>query len=492
MTKKTALLLCGIVATFVPAVAHAADGYEVLHWGNISETGGYTESVAADWTGSGRAPVNDEWVYVYDPNFYFFLTGSITGHDRTAEFADKGYVVVAAAGNPGGNFATQPSWFRFDDLEASFDASASETELAITYNASWRPTTRGFQSYIVYRNYAQVSEPSELPVYDSDRFEWPRWVSGHHFGREASLLTGDGPETQVSVNTFSSEAALGASAIEIHSAADSHTGTHWKYMLFANGNAAAYAGIDLSGYDSLEFYARASEPVTLLGGFGTGDDSAQRGLPAMALSTEYQKFELPLAGLDLRDINTLLWVYVHRDVQAPEFDFDHVSVFLDNVRFVKASTFVTENAVHTLGAQRAADGSSVYREVLFDRGISYVSIFDGAEFWIADRAIMHNRGGALRGSSVQVVGFYVKDCFTGAWLDASRTVFGPRDSLTTRTFEGSFDIHHGYANTTVGGFLDPQLECVDPSLTGKVLFQGVPTEVPLRGVVDFAVVVEHR
>jgi hypothetical protein len=490
---KTALYVCGIVATLVPSAAQAADGFEVLHWGNISQLGGHTESARADWTGSGREPVNEEWAYVYDPNFYTFLTGSSTGHDRTAEFADKGYVIVASAGNPGGIFTTQPSWFRFDDLAASFDASSSETELAITYDASWAPFNRGYQSYIVYRNYEQVSEPRTLTVYDSDRFHWPRWESGHHFGREASLLTGDGPEAHVAVNTFSSEAALGASAIEIHSKADEGAGTHWKYMLFASGNAAAYAGIDLRGYDSLEFYARASQPVTLLGGFGTGDDSAHRGLPAMALTTEYQKFELPLAGLDLRDINTLFWVYLHRGANAPGFDFSDVSVFLDNVRFVKADTFATESVVHKLGAQRAVDGSAVYREVLFDRAISYVSIFDGAELWIADRAIMHNRGGALRGRSVEVVGFYVKDCFSGAWVDASRTVFGPRDALTTRTFGGQFDIHHGYSNTAVRGFLDPQLECVDdPARTGEVLFEGVPTEVPLRGTVDFAVVVEHR
>jgi hypothetical protein len=490
--RKAALLACGIVATLVPTVAHAADGYELLHWGNISQLGGYTETVRADWTGGGREPVNEDWVYVYDPNFYAFLTGSTAGHDRTAEFSGKGYVVVASAGNPGGIFTTQPSWFSFGDVEASYDPSVSETELAITYDASWAPFNRGYQSYIVYRNYEQVEEPRTLPVYDSDRFHWPRWLSGHHFGREASLLTGDGPEAHVAVNTFSSEAAFGPSAIEIHSKADGGSGTHWKYMLFANGNAAAFDGIDLSGYDTLEFYARASQPVTLLGGFGTGDDSAHRGLPAMALTTEYQRFELPLAGLDLGDINTLLWVYLHRGANGPGFDFTDVSVFLDNIRFVKADTFATESAVHKLGAQSAEDGSSVYREVLFDRAVSYVSIFEGAEFWIADRAIMHNRGGALRGRSVEVVGFYVKDCFTGSWVDASRTVFGQGDALTTRTFSGQFDIHHGYANTDVRGFLDPQLECVDQSRTGEVLFEGVPTEVPLRGVVDFAVVVEHR
>ena len=91
-----------------------------------------------------------------------------------------------------------------------------------------------------------------------------------------------------------------------------------------------------------------------------------------------------------------------------------------------------------------------------------------------------------------MVGFYVKDCFTGTWVDASSTVFGPSNALTTRTFDGRFDIHHGYGNVAVRGFLDPQLECVDDRLTGEVLFDGVPTEVPLRGVVDFAVVVEHR
>ncbi len=76
--------------------------------------------------------MNDEWAYVYDPNFYFFLTGSIGTSDRTAEFANKGYVVVAAAGAPGGNFATQPSWFSFDAFDASFDPNTSETALSVT------------------------------------------------------------------------------------------------------------------------------------------------------------------------------------------------------------------------------------------------------------------------------------------------------------------------------------------------------------------------
>ena len=134
----------------------------------------------------------------------------------------------------------------------------------------------------------------------------------------------------------------------------------------------------------------------------------------------------------------------------------------------------------------------MYREVLYDRAVSYVSIFEGAENWVAERAIMHNRSGALRQRSLQVLGFYIKDCFTGAWVDASRTVFGPGAALTARTFDGHYDIHHGYGNIAARGFLDPQLECVDSTRTGEVLFEGVPTTVPLRGVVDFAVVVEHR
>jgi hypothetical protein len=490
---KSPLILCGIVATLGHSTARAADGYEVLHWGNISELGAHTEAASADFTAPGRAPVNDEWVYVYDPNFYFFLTGSDTGHDRTAEFADKGYVVVAAAGNPGGLFTTQPSWFSFDGFEASFDASAPETELAITYQASWVPTLRGFQSFIVYRNFEQVSEPDALTVYDSDRFQWPLWHSGHRFGADAVLLTGDGPEQHTTVDTFSETAAFGPSAIEIRSDADGGTGSHWKYMLFANGSAAAHDGIDLTGYTSLEFYARASQPVTLLGGFGSGDDSAQRGLPAMALDTEYQKFEFSLEGMDLSDVNTLLWVYLHRDVNGPGFDFGGVSVFLDNIRLVKADTFATESTHYKLGTVVTDDGSQAYREVLYDRAVSHVSILGDGSLWVIDRAIMHNQRGRLRHGSLEVVGFYVKDCFSGEWVDASQTVYGPANALTVGTYSGQYDVHHGYANIVSHGFVDPQFECVtDATPTDEIVRDGVRTEIPVRGIVDFALVVEHR
>src|SRR5687767_9539312 len=100
--------------------------------------------------------------------------------------------------------------------------------------------------------------------------------------------------------------------MEVRTSQDSGKGSHWKLMLFANGNAAVFNGVDLREYDRLVFQAKASRNVTLLGGFGTGDDSGHVGLPAMALTTNYQQFEIDLSAINRRDINTLLWVYLHK------------------------------------------------------------------------------------------------------------------------------------------------------------------------------------
>src|SRR5688500_14167598 len=89
-----------LVAMFalLPHTAFAADGYQVVHWGNFNKPNGATDVVSADWVTTGHVPVNNDSVFVYDPDFYFYLTGSTTGRNRVAEFANKGFVIVAAAG----------------------------------------------------------------------------------------------------------------------------------------------------------------------------------------------------------------------------------------------------------------------------------------------------------------------------------------------------------------------------------------------------------
>ena len=317
----------------VSSAAFAADGHEVLAWGNFDHLGSTTTSVSVDYTTKGRVPVNDKWIYVYDPTFYFSLAGVIPPSDRFAELANYGFVVVAAAGDPGGNYLTQPPFFGVTSFTSSYDPAIPLLNMSLSYQATYVPTMRGFQSYFIYYNYKQVAPPTELVVYDSDRFFWPSDKSGLAFGSQNYLLTGDGEQTGATFSTWSPDAYLGPAAMEVHTQQDSGVGTHWKLMLFAHGNAASYDGIDLTGYDKLVFYAKASRPATLLGGFGTGDDSAQRGFAPIALTTAYQRVELDLSGLDLHDINTLLWVYLHKSVNS--FDFSDVSVLVDNVKFIK-------------------------------------------------------------------------------------------------------------------------------------------------------------
>ncbi len=497
-------LLAGAAVSLMTSAAQAADGHEILHYGNIDRVGGETELVQADWVQAGRVPVNDEWVYVYDPNFFFFLTGSTQSGDRTAEFADKGYVVVAAAGNPGGNFVEQPSWFGFDMLSAHYDATVPAFDLSVHYDATWVPTYRGYQSYIVYTNYEQVAAPSELTVYDSDHAVWPRSISGLRQGADNYLLTGDGQEAHATLRTNAPDAAYGPAALEIHTEADAESGTHWKLMLFANGDAASYQGIDVGSYARLELYAKASRPVTLLGGFGSGDDSDRRALDAMELTTEYQKFELDLTGMNLSDINTLLWVYLHKD--ANDIDFSGVSVFLDNIKLVARDAFVTEDAAFMLGAHVDEQGLLVHTEVKLDMAGTYMSVLareddrdplDGrpaaATRWVVDHAIMHNQGGPLLGKTATVVGFYVQDCATGVWINARDTIYGGLAALRTTVWGGYYDVSHGYANIVSGGLIDTQFACArEPERFDFVKLDDEVVQVASAGRVRFALVVQHR
>jgi hypothetical protein len=308
------------------------------------------------------------------------------------------------------------------------------------------------------------------------------------------FLTGDGQEQ----HTIVASNADGRGAIEVHTAEDAGQGTHWKAMLLAHGHSAAFAGIDLGAYERLEFNARASRDVTLLGGFGTGDDSAQRGLPAMQLGTSYQKFSVDLSGLDLSDINTLLWVYLHKGPN--DFDFSGVSVFISDITLVKRAAsvdqFVTEDATFTLGDHVDEAGNLVHTEVLFDKSAGYVSVFPGSGTpptdWVADRAIMHNQGGPLLLDTVELAGFYVQDCRTGTWVNIEETVYAPQGEPLSR--QGSrFDVRHGYGNIVRKGLLDARFDCAfDPPQFTDVLLDGVRTTVPTAGRVHFAVVVEHR
>jgi hypothetical protein len=302
------------------STAQAQELTDVLLDGNYSVLGGETIAATAPVV-AGYTPVNDEVAFVYDPEFHFFMRGYYTdpAYDRRAAYAGYGYVVVAAAGDPGGYYRTPPAWITHEAFDATFADGA--VSLSYRYGATFVPTRRGFQSFIVYANLARTDGAASLPVYDDELT----------FGRGNYLLTGDGPEQAVSLNLASTGAAAGSRAIEIRSNGNPG-GSHWTLLLFANGAAAGYDGVDLSAYRTLVFHARASRDVVLQGGFGTADDSGAVGFPPLAVGTAYRRFEIDLSAVDRSDVNTPFWVFLHRAVNP--VDFTDLAVWIDGVELV--------------------------------------------------------------------------------------------------------------------------------------------------------------
>jgi hypothetical protein len=311
------MVLTGLL---ISSLAHAQDLTATVADGSYHVLGGETVQASAS-VPEGFEPVNGNVAYVYDPNFYFYMRGYQVdpSFDRRAEFKSYGYVVVDAAGDPGGNYRTAPSWITHTGFSASY--AESRVTLSYSYNASYVPVMRGYQGYIIYSNLKRTPAASQLYVYDDKLV----------FGPGNYLMTGDGPEAAVTLSLGSPDAAQGSSAIEVQTSRNTG-GSHWKLMLFANGNAAAYKGADLRAYTKLAFYAKASRDVVLQGGFGTGDDSGSMPIAPLKLTTKYQRFELDISRLDRSDINTLLWVYLHKSVNP--VDFTNLSVFLDGIELL--------------------------------------------------------------------------------------------------------------------------------------------------------------
>jgi hypothetical protein len=316
-------VLVGTIAACLIAAttAHAQALTDVIVEGNYSVLGGETITASAA-VPAGFEPVNDEVAFVYDPDFHFFMRGYLTdpAYDRRDAYRDVGYVVVAAAGDPGGNYRTAPTWITHTGFEASF--ADGHVSLSYAYNATYVPTRRGYQSFLVYTNLRATADASRLYVYDDEL----------RFGRGNYLLTGDGPEQGATLELAASDAAEGERAIAVHTGADAG-GSHWKLMLFANGHAAGFAGIDLRGYDRLVFHARASRDVVLVGGFGTADDSGSQAIPAVEVSTEYRRFEIDLSQVDRTDINTPFWIFAHRAYNPG--GIADLSVHLDGIELVR-------------------------------------------------------------------------------------------------------------------------------------------------------------
>lgn len=150
------------------------------------------------------------------------------------------------------------------------------------------------------------------------------------YGAENYLLTGDGQEVYTTVDFNSPEVLSGSAAIAVTTHQDAGQGaSHWKLMLFANGAAASYPGVDLRGKKELSFSAKASQPVQLEGAFGSPDDTSVRTITPMSLTTHYQQFTVDISNLNLADINTFLWVSLHKERNP--VSYTGVTVYLDNI-----------------------------------------------------------------------------------------------------------------------------------------------------------------
>jgi hypothetical protein len=329
--------------------ASAQELSAVVHSGNHDVLG--SAVVHADKAmPAGWAPVNDEVAFVYDPQFYFFMRGYGTDatHDKRALYRSFGYVVVAAAGNPGGN-ATETPWITNESFAATFVEGLATVDYG--YHTTYVPTLRGYQSYIIYTNLERTGSTGSRFVYDD----------ALQFGAGNYLLTGDGPQqaAQLRFDAGPGEAAQGSRAISLYISHDT-PGSHWKLMLFANGAAAAFPGVDLSAYDRLVFYAKASRNVNLHGAFGTGDDSGSRGFPTLNLTTQYQRFEIDLRAVNRSDVNTPFWVYMHKS--SNPFSWAGTSVYLDGIELVGEPTgedaaIVVDQTWDSLDGACATDGS---------------------------------------------------------------------------------------------------------------------------------------
>ena len=336
-------VLC--VSLWLAGVAEAQELSAVVASGSYNVLGSTVVSAEKSLP-AGFAPVSDDVAYVYDPQFQWFLQGrsSDAAVDRRDEFASYGYVVVSAAGSPGGIYTETP-WITHESFDATF--VEGEVSIAYGYNTTFVPTMRGFQTYLIYANLERTGGATSLFVYDD----------ALRFGAGNYLLTGDGPQAAAELRFDAGDAAQGSRAISVRSTRNT-SGTHWKLMLFANGSAAAEDGVNLAAYDKLVFYAKASRNVVLQGAFGTGDDSGSVGFPALNVTTQYQRFEVDLRKVDRSDVNTPFWVYMHR-AQNP-FNFRGVTVYFDGIELVGragGAAIVVDQTWDSLDGVCATDGS---------------------------------------------------------------------------------------------------------------------------------------
>ncbi|HLP40767.1 MAG TPA: hypothetical protein VK465_04610 [Fibrobacteria bacterium] len=155
-------------------------------------------------------------------------------------------------------------------------------------------------------------------------------------GPNTYLFTGDGPESQSNAKVNMHYARGDNTMINVSVPwGPNTTGTHVKLMLFANGNASAYNGMDLTGYSQITFRARSISGAKLHTHIGTAEDSEQKYLGLIPLNMQWKDFAFDISDLkNPSDINSLIWFVLDKNTNpfysingpAQEFEIDDIKL----------------------------------------------------------------------------------------------------------------------------------------------------------------------
>jgi len=154
--------------------------------------------------------------------------------------------------------------------------------------------------------------PARWYVYnDSANYPWSGWMGANN-------------GTSFSLNLTNSEKPYdGAYCVKIHSdGSESWAGIYVQFK--GNWRASATPPFaNLTNYDTLVFYAKASNTSRIINEIGMGessDSSGQVKINNVNLTTNWQRFEIDLSGKDLSSINGLF--YFSEDIGPYTIYFD--------------------------------------------------------------------------------------------------------------------------------------------------------------------------
>jgi hypothetical protein len=201
-------------------------------------------------------------------------------------------------------------------------------QLTVKFDMFHNGDNRSSAAFSVQIAYYPQQNPEDLIVYNNALVR----------GSQNYLFTGDGPNAQAGAS-FNPLAAEGANKFMsvVTPWTASTPGTHVKLMLFANGNAAGYNGIDLSQYRQLKLRAKCqANAVKLAINIGSADDLGMKNLGIITLGTAWQDFTFDISDIANRsDINSLLEVVMHKAYNPVLPAGSSLQFAIDEVRFVK-------------------------------------------------------------------------------------------------------------------------------------------------------------